>query len=189
MEESGKRRFLIDGFPRNGNNLAGWQQQMSSVAHVGGVLMFECPEEVMEARLLERGKSSGRADDNAESIKKRFHTYRAETMPVVQFFAQLGLVHTVDGTQPVDVVFETVQAALKQVHANDAQRRGLTRVVVQLYAQDRPSLHRWLETQAKADMADLRNFMPEAASSASCRTLETEGSMKPYGLESARSFD
>lgn len=48
----------------------------------------------MEARLLERGKTSGRADDNAAAIKKRFATYRAETMPVVGYYAQLGLVHT-----------------------------------------------------------------------------------------------
>lgn len=36
------------------------------------VLFYDCPEEVMEARLLERGKTSGRSDDNIETIKKRF---------------------------------------------------------------------------------------------------------------------
>lgn len=51
--------------------------------------MFECAEEVMEARLLERGKSSGRADDNAASIKKRFATYSQETLPVLQYYEQV----------------------------------------------------------------------------------------------------
>lgn len=48
----------------------------------------------MEARLLERGKTSGRADDNAGAIQKRFATFRAETMPIVGYYAQLGAVHT-----------------------------------------------------------------------------------------------
>jgi UMP-CMP kinase len=46
------------------------------------VLFFECSEPVMQARLLERGKTSGRADDNPESIRKRFVTFEQETMPV-----------------------------------------------------------------------------------------------------------
>ena len=43
-------------------------------------------------RLLERGKTSGREDDNVESIKKRFHTYKNDTMPVIEYHATLGKV-------------------------------------------------------------------------------------------------
>ena len=46
MQESGKDKFLIDGFPRNENNLTGWQQQMGDKADVRLVLSFECSEEV-----------------------------------------------------------------------------------------------------------------------------------------------
>ena len=52
---------------------------MGDSASVEGVLFYECPEEVMEARLLNRGKSSGRSDDKAEVIKKRFQV-RADTV-------------------------------------------------------------------------------------------------------------
>jgi adenylate kinase family enzyme len=41
--------------------------------------MFECSEAEMEKRLLHRGQTSGRADDNAETIKKRFATFISET--------------------------------------------------------------------------------------------------------------
>ena len=41
----------------------------------------------MLGRLLERGKTSGREDDNIESIKKRFRTYENDTMPVIQYYA------------------------------------------------------------------------------------------------------
>ena len=48
------------------------------------LMFFECSFEVMEKRLLERGKSSGRADDNPETIKKRFDTYSNETKPILE---------------------------------------------------------------------------------------------------------
>ena len=67
----GRHYFLVDGFPRNQNNLEGWDGIMRDFAEVSFVLFFDCPEEVMEQRLLSRGKTSGRADDNIESIKKR----------------------------------------------------------------------------------------------------------------------
>jgi adenylate kinase family enzyme len=40
----------------------------------------------MQKRLLIRGKTSGRADDNSETIKKRFDTFNNETKPVIQYF-------------------------------------------------------------------------------------------------------
>ena len=46
MTESGKDTFLIDGFPRNKDNLDGWDRQMGNKALVKGVLFFECSDEV-----------------------------------------------------------------------------------------------------------------------------------------------
>lgn len=46
MEASGASKFLVDGFPRNFNNLEGWNTVMGDSAHVEGVLFYECPEEV-----------------------------------------------------------------------------------------------------------------------------------------------
>ena len=105
IEADGGGRFLVDGFPRNANNLSGWHAVASASLNVGGVLQYDCPEEVMEARLIERGKTSGRVDDNVESIRKRFAVFERETMPVLQYYEYLGLVHKVDGTRPVDEVW------------------------------------------------------------------------------------
>lgn len=55
---------------------------MGDVADVRCVLFLYCPEEVLEQRLLSRGKSSGRSDDNAETAKRRFQTYVDTTLPV-----------------------------------------------------------------------------------------------------------
>lgn len=46
MKESGKEKFLIDGFPRNKDNLDGWNRQMGTKADVRGVLFFECADQV-----------------------------------------------------------------------------------------------------------------------------------------------
>ena len=54
------------------------------------VLFFDTTEEVMLARLLERGKTSGREDDNVESIKKRFRTFVETSMPVVDKYRAEG---------------------------------------------------------------------------------------------------
>ena len=46
MKDSGRQNFLIDGFPRNEDNLQGWKNAMDDKAHVKFVLFFDCPEEV-----------------------------------------------------------------------------------------------------------------------------------------------
>jgi UMP-CMP kinase len=77
MKKSGFEggRFLIDGFPRNIENLSTWEKIMNERVNIPFILHLECGQEVMTNRLLKRGESSGRSDDNIESIKKRFVTY------------------------------------------------------------------------------------------------------------------
>ncbi len=60
---AGKRRFLVDGFPRNKDNLDGWDRVVGVKAVVEFCLQLETSEDIMLSRLLERGKSSGRSDD------------------------------------------------------------------------------------------------------------------------------
>ncbi|KAM3603778.1 uncharacterized protein V6R79_001964 [Siganus canaliculatus] len=71
QKDETKFRFLIDGFPRNEDNLQGWNRVMDEKADVKFVLFFDCSNEVCIDRCLERGKSSGRTDDNRESLEKR----------------------------------------------------------------------------------------------------------------------
>jgi UMP-CMP kinase len=54
MEKSGGNKFLVDGFPRDLDNLHCWQKGMSAVAEVSFLLFLDCPESVMLARLLQR---------------------------------------------------------------------------------------------------------------------------------------
>ncbi|KAI0948452.1 UMP-CMP kinase, variant 2 [Taiwanofungus camphoratus] len=67
----GRGRFLIDGFPRQMDQAEKFDNEVCASSLV---LFFTAPEDKMVERLLERGKTSGRDDDNAESIKKRLRT-------------------------------------------------------------------------------------------------------------------
>jgi len=102
--------FLIDGFPRNKDNLDGWQRQMSSKTDVKFTLFFDCTEEICTQRCLQRGAAgSGRADDNIESLKKRFVTAKESTMPIVHHFEEKGLLRSIDATRTADQVYGDVQ--------------------------------------------------------------------------------
>ena len=106
MRESGKDRFLIDGFPRNKENRDAWETTAGYDCDF--VLFFDCPEDVMTQRLL--GRNEGRTDDNIETIKKRFKTFRESSMPVIDYYSKLNKVCSVNSDQkPDDVYAQTRQ--------------------------------------------------------------------------------
>lgn len=53
------------------------------------MIVLECHEHIMLKRLLKRGETSGRVDDNEETIRKRFTGYREETLPVIEHYESL----------------------------------------------------------------------------------------------------
>ena len=57
------------------------------------VLFFDCSEEVLLARLKKRAETSGRADDNDETIQKRLKTFNELSKPVLEYFAGKGTAH------------------------------------------------------------------------------------------------
>eukprot|EP00879_Flechtneria_rotunda_P017197 GHRR01018013.1.p1 GENE.GHRR01018013.1~~GHRR01018013.1.p1 ORF type:complete len:147 (+),score=56.23 GHRR01018013.1:558-998(+) len=111
MIKSNAKEFLIDGFPR-ALDQADMFERMVKPAEL--VLAFDCPEEVMEQRLLKRGETSGRTDDNAETIRKRFNTFVEQSLPVITHYDQLGKCHRISAVPLPDQVFEEVQKAIEE---------------------------------------------------------------------------
>ena len=107
----GASLFLVDGFPRKMDQAHTFEEQ---VVPCEMVLFLDCPEDVMRERLLERGKTSGRADDNAAAITKRFRTFVETSMPVVEYYEQHGKVEAVTCDRGVDEVYADVEAALRK---------------------------------------------------------------------------
>ncbi|XP_053614718.1 UMP-CMP kinase [Plodia interpunctella] len=112
MQKSGQKRFLIDGFPRNKDNLEGWTRVMSDKTTLLFVLFFECSRDLCTERCLGRGAAgSGRSDDNLDSLQKRFNTYLNDTMPIVEHYEQQGLVRKINAEVAPEKVFEDVKKA------------------------------------------------------------------------------
>jgi adenylate kinase family enzyme len=77
------------------------------------VLFFSVLQETLEKRLLQRAESSGRADDNLETILKRFKTFEETSLPVVEHLASKMPVHRISGEQSVEDVYAAVKHVLQ----------------------------------------------------------------------------
>ena len=118
MEEitrmTGKNNFLLDGFPRSLSNLEGWFDVFGKDRVLPKMLYFECPYEVLEQRILGRAKYTGRTDDNVESLKLRFDTFKQETLPTVEFFKSKHKCVEVDTSQDRQAVYHVVESHLAE---------------------------------------------------------------------------
>uniref|UniRef100_A0A8R1HXM5 UMP-CMP kinase n=1 Tax=Caenorhabditis japonica TaxID=281687 RepID=A0A8R1HXM5_CAEJA len=98
--------FLVDGFPRNEDNLSGWKKQMGGKVNEQFVLFLSCPVDVCIDRCLHRGQ--GRTDDNVESLKKRVETYNQQTFPIIEQYEKHGMVREVNSQRPISEVYQDV---------------------------------------------------------------------------------
>ena len=107
IQGSTNKKILLDGFPRNKENLDCWNKNMGDVADVKGVLYFEVSDEEMKKRLL--GRNEGRADDNEETIAKRLATFNNDTKPIIEFYEKQGNLIKIDASRTVDEIFDNVK--------------------------------------------------------------------------------
>lgn len=116
---TGKQNFLLDGFPRSVSNLEVWNKTMGEDAILPKLLFFECPYDILEQRILGRAKYSGRSDDNIESIKHRFDTFKSKTLPIVELFKSSNRCVEIDTSQDRPSVYQVVATQLAE-HTDQA---------------------------------------------------------------------
>ena len=106
---------IFDGFPRTIPQAEALKDMLAKRGtEVAGMLELDVPEEMLMERLINRGKTSGRADDNAETIKKRLDVYSAQTSPLIEWYEKEGKRHAVKGYGAL----EEINAALCAVIDN-----------------------------------------------------------------------
>lgn len=89
---------IFDGFPRTIPQAEALKKMLAQRGtEVSAVLQLEVPEEMLTERLLNRGKTSGRADDNAETIRKRLEVYHSQTAPLAAWYTAEGKLHAIKG--------------------------------------------------------------------------------------------
>ncbi|MDR0537424.1 MAG: adenylate kinase [Tannerellaceae bacterium] len=105
-----RRGVIFDGFPRT----IPQAEELKRLLNDGGedisaVMELKVEEEELVRRLLERGKQSGRTDDNEETIRKRLEVYHAQTAPLSCYYIKEGKHHAIDGTGTVDEIFDRIK--------------------------------------------------------------------------------
>ena len=89
---------IFDGFPRTIPQAEALKKMLAQRGtEVSAVFQLEVPEEMLTERLLNRGKTSGRADDNAETIRKRLEVYHSQTAPLAAWYTAEGKLHAIKG--------------------------------------------------------------------------------------------
>jgi len=111
--------FIFDGFPRTVAQAEALDAFLASKGEsITRVLALEVPNEELKKRLLERGKVSGRADDQNETIiSNRIDEYSNKTAPLKNFYADQGKLSEVEGLGTIDEIaqrlYTAVDAAVK----------------------------------------------------------------------------
>jgi UMP-CMP kinase len=105
----GYNKFLLDGFPRNKENFDLWNEIVGDSITLKFVIFLNCDEGRMIDRVLRRGQTSGRADDNEETVTRRIRVYNEETLPVIQRYRNINKLREINANGSADEVFETVR--------------------------------------------------------------------------------
>lgn len=115
-KDAAAKGVIFDGFPRTIPQAEALEEMLQQRdTKVSAVIGLDVPEEILIGRLLNRGKESGRSDDNLETITSRLEVYNNQTAPLKTFYAQKGLLHMVQGTGGAEVVFERVRKVIEAV--------------------------------------------------------------------------
>ncbi len=115
-ENTEAKGFIFDGFPRTVAQAEALDKLLEfKKAPISLVLSLEVPENELITRLVNRGKESGRSDDNEETAKKRFQEYLAKTEPVSNYYLQQEKLVAVQGVGSVDEIFHKLQLEIDAV--------------------------------------------------------------------------
>lgn len=104
---------IFDGFPRTIPQAEALKKMLAERGHqIDAMIELSVPEDELMARLLNRGKLTGRSDDNEETIKKRLDVYHNQTAPLIEWYENEGIHHHVEGLGTVDEIFGRICAVV-----------------------------------------------------------------------------
>jgi adenylate kinase len=108
--------FIFDGFPRTVAQAEALDSLLAShQLSITQMIALEVAEEELTQRLLERGKSSGRPDDQNESlIRKRVQEYMEKTAPVAGYYANQGKFKGINGVGEIEVIFGEILSIIEK---------------------------------------------------------------------------
>ena len=117
-DSTGAKGFIFDGFPRTVPQAEALDHLMEKrQIPINGMVALEVPEEELRARLMNRGLTSGRSDDqDLDKINHRIKVYFDETLPVVQHYQNQGKYSPVKGIGGIDEIFSDISSVIQSYH-------------------------------------------------------------------------
>ena len=107
---------IFDGFPRTSAQAEALKKMLAERGQdVSVMLDLEVPEDELMVRLIKRGKDSGRADDNEETIKKRLHVYHSQTSPLIDWYKNEKKYQHINGLGTMDGIFADICEAVDKL--------------------------------------------------------------------------
>jgi len=117
-EASDKKGVVFDGFPRTIPQAKALKELLKKRGtDLHAVIGLEVPEDELMERMLRRGKETGRADDNPETIKNRLKVYHDQTHPLREYYTNEGIYLTINGSGIVDEIFNDIVKGLDKTMA------------------------------------------------------------------------
>ncbi len=108
--EDAQHGYVLDGYPRNMAQMNAYE----ALERPTDVIVLLVPREESLKRLMKRAVIEGRADDTPELIDRRLAIYEEETKPVIERYAELGLLREVDGVGTIEEIAGRVRSVLNQ---------------------------------------------------------------------------
>nr|KAG5689880.1 hypothetical protein BaRGS_002391 [Batillaria attramentaria] len=113
MKKSPKAQgFIIQGFPRDMEQAKEYDKL---VGRVDAVFLLDCEEETLSQQLLERGKDTGRVDNNVNTIAKRIQAYKDKTLPVLKHYDDMEKLFILEGEKPKEEIAEDMALLFETV--------------------------------------------------------------------------
>ncbi|MCQ2239307.1 MAG: adenylate kinase [Bacteroidaceae bacterium] len=104
---------IFDGFPRTIAQAEALNEMLAARGEkVSVVIGLEVDDEELIKRIIARGKTSGRADDNEETAKKRLNTYYSQTLPLKDFYINEGKYAKIQGVGTIDGIYADIKKAI-----------------------------------------------------------------------------
>ena len=112
-EAAAKKGVVFDGFPRTIPQADALEELLAKRgSQLDAVIGLAVPEDELVHRMLARGKETGRADDNIDTIKNRLDVYHNQTLPLRKYYEEKGKYIAVNGTGIVDEIFANISRQL-----------------------------------------------------------------------------